>query len=300
MGYSSVTQRAPDADPVAARQELQRIVASPAFEDADRLVRFLDFVVEETLAGRGGLLKESVIGVEVFGRDPGYDPKTDPIVRVQARRLRAKLDNWYQAGGRTSAVRIALPKGGYAPEFGPPPEPEAARTGARSRAAAFRLLAAMSRPSAIRGGRGDPDQSENQAGRAGIAAVYGLSRLPDQSRFFARWDYAGVLLGRSGQRQRGDLRAAAGCRRTAQADHFSASAERNPVWLPDGRHIGFLRDDGADRFAVMVVPVSGRGRTARRGNPGESRGAAAHRVVARREEDLRDGSDRGRASRRRL
>ena len=136
MDYSSVTQRAPDADSVAARQELQRIVTSAAFEDSERLVRFLHFVVEETLAGRGGLLKESVIGVEVFGRDPGYDPKTDPIVRVQARRLRAKLDSWYQTGGQTSTVRIALPKGGYAVEFGAPPASGGGCRGARCEGAA--------------------------------------------------------------------------------------------------------------------------------------------------------------------
>src|SRR5581483_3416130 len=93
---------------------------------SDRLVRFLNFVVEQTLAGSGSLLKESVIGVEVFGRPPAYDPKVDPIVRVQARRLRAKLDTWYQGAGQSSAIRITLPKGGYEPVFAPPPEPEPA------------------------------------------------------------------------------------------------------------------------------------------------------------------------------
>src|SRR5579859_887927 len=99
---SSAAQKAPDAGTgsAAARQELQRIVSSPAFADAGRLVRFLTFVVEETLAGRGDHLKESVIGVEVFGRDPGYDTKTDPIVRVQARRLRSKLETCYETGGQ--------------------------------------------------------------------------------------------------------------------------------------------------------------------------------------------------------
>jgi WD40-like Beta Propeller Repeat len=106
------------------RAELRRIVAGPPFEDAGRLIRFLTFVVEQTLAGNGSFLKESVIGVEVFGRAPGYDSKTDPIVRVQARRLRAKLDAWYQDGGQTSTIRIALPKGGYEPEFAPPPPAE--------------------------------------------------------------------------------------------------------------------------------------------------------------------------------
>ena len=126
MGYSTFTFRDPEPDslPRAAREELRRVVTSPVFEDSERLVRFLTFVVEETLEGRGASLKESVIGVEVFQRDPGYDPKIDPIVRVQARRLRAKLDAWYAAGGQASALRITLPKGGYAPQFGPAPAPE--------------------------------------------------------------------------------------------------------------------------------------------------------------------------------
>jgi len=115
MSYKDVT------DSGAVREELRRIVASPLFEEAGRLVRFLSFVVNETLEGKGGLLKESVIGVEVFGRTTGYDPKIDPIVRVQARRLRTKLDAWYQNGGKGSVIRIALPKGGYEPEFSRPP-----------------------------------------------------------------------------------------------------------------------------------------------------------------------------------
>src|SRR5579872_6467101 len=120
MGYSQ------DVDAAAVRAELTRIIASAPFENAERLVRFLTFVVEKTLAGSGSLLKESTIGVEVFGRPPDYDPKTDPIVRVQARRLRAKLDSWYQGAGQTSAIRIDLPKGGYQPEFRAPQLPEAA------------------------------------------------------------------------------------------------------------------------------------------------------------------------------
>ena len=72
---------------MAARRELQRIVASPAFEDSERLVRFLHFVVEETLAGRGGLLKESVVGVEVFGRDPGAAGLVFGLVRIAAAKI---------------------------------------------------------------------------------------------------------------------------------------------------------------------------------------------------------------------
>jgi len=79
--------------------------------------QFLRFVVERTLAGGGGELKETVIGVEVFGRPPAYDPKADPIIRVEARRLRLKLHEYYAGTGLTDPVPILLPKGRYQPQF---------------------------------------------------------------------------------------------------------------------------------------------------------------------------------------
>src|SRR5258705_13954850 len=80
-------------------EQLNRILASKAFRQADRLKRFLSFIVEETIAGRGERLKEFVVGVEVFGKDASFDPRNDPIVRVQARRLRAQLTRYYREEG---------------------------------------------------------------------------------------------------------------------------------------------------------------------------------------------------------
>src|SRR3984957_10629728 len=107
-----------DADEKTTRQ-LTRILASRAFRQADRLKRFLAFIVEETLAGRGERLKEFAVGVEVFGKDDSFDPRNDPIVRVQARRLRAQLARYYHEEGHDDEVVIELPKGGYAPVFRP-------------------------------------------------------------------------------------------------------------------------------------------------------------------------------------
>jgi serine/threonine-protein kinase len=73
--------------------------------------------VEETVAGRGERLKEFVVGVEVFGKPESFDPRNDPIVRVQARRLRAQLGRYYREEGADAALFIELPKGGYAPVF---------------------------------------------------------------------------------------------------------------------------------------------------------------------------------------
>src|ERR1700682_371661 len=106
---------AADADKI--RHELDRILSSKAFRQVDRLQRFLGFVVNETVAGRGDNLKEFLIGIEVFGKESSFDPRMDPIVRVQARRLRARLSRYYREEGSGDEIVIQLPKGGYAPLF---------------------------------------------------------------------------------------------------------------------------------------------------------------------------------------
>ena len=106
---------APPADGV--RLQLEKILASRHFLRSDRLTRFLRFAVEEALAGNGDQLKEQLIGIEVFDRGSDYDSRIDPIVRVEARRLRAKLKAFYTSSGREDAVIIGLPKGAYVPQF---------------------------------------------------------------------------------------------------------------------------------------------------------------------------------------
>jgi TolB-like protein/Flp pilus assembly protein TadD len=101
----------------SAQQQLERVLASVTFRQVDRLKRFLNFTVSEALAGRGDQLKEYVIGVQVFDKDSTFDPRADPIVRVQARRLRARLARYYREEGGADAVLIDLPKGGYTPVF---------------------------------------------------------------------------------------------------------------------------------------------------------------------------------------
>src|SRR6516165_5417193 len=104
-------------DPEQVRVQLQRILGSATFADAERGSRFVRFVVQAVLEGRSDEVKESVIGVEVFGRSTSFDPKTDPIVRVEAGRLRSRLNTYYQNEGKADPVLISLPKGGYVPEF---------------------------------------------------------------------------------------------------------------------------------------------------------------------------------------
>lgn len=105
----------PTADDV--RLQLDRILSSEPFANSDRLSRFLRYVVERSLAGEGDRLKEYVIGTEVFDRGERYDPRLDSIVRVEAGRLRSKLEEYYTQHGSSDAVIVRMPRGGYAPSF---------------------------------------------------------------------------------------------------------------------------------------------------------------------------------------
>jgi len=113
------------------RNQLQKILSSEVFARNERLIGFLRFVVEQELAGSGDQLKESIIGVEVFGRRPDYDVRQDSIVRTEAGRLRARLIEYYAARGAADPLVIDLPKGGYRPEFrkakATPPSPAPSR-----------------------------------------------------------------------------------------------------------------------------------------------------------------------------
>ena len=104
-------------DAERVRRQLDQILASAEFADAERATSFLRFVVNRVLDRRAGEIKESVIAVEALGRSPSFDPKSDPIVRVEARRLRDRLDSYYRREGADDPVVISLPKGGYVPEF---------------------------------------------------------------------------------------------------------------------------------------------------------------------------------------
>jgi adenylate cyclase len=106
--------------PDRVRGELRRVLASSQFDASDRNRRFLAYVVEETLMGRGQRIKAYSIATLVFGRDAGFDPALDPVVRMEARRLRRSLERFYLVEGDGEFVRISLPKGGYLPKFDDP------------------------------------------------------------------------------------------------------------------------------------------------------------------------------------
>jgi TolB-like protein len=86
---------------------------------ADRASKLLRFLVERHMEGRDDELKESIIGVEAFGRTPDYDPKVDSTVRTEAVRLRARLNKYYSTEGSRDPMVIELPKRGYVPRYQP-------------------------------------------------------------------------------------------------------------------------------------------------------------------------------------
>ena len=99
------------------------MLASKGFANAGRLSRLLRYVVDQTLGGEADQLKEYSVGVEVFDRDDKYDPRLDSIVRVEAGRLRSRLDEYYNGEGAHAPLRITLPRGGYRAHFEARPDP---------------------------------------------------------------------------------------------------------------------------------------------------------------------------------
>jgi hypothetical protein len=103
--------------PSEIRNALDRLLRSRTISGSEKLGQFLTFVVEAVLNGEAEQLKETIIGVSVFGCQPDYDPKVDGIVRSQAWRLRLKLKQYYNSEGLEDPVIIDLPKGHYVPIF---------------------------------------------------------------------------------------------------------------------------------------------------------------------------------------
>ena len=106
-----------ESDQKAIREQLDRILKSGPFHQSRRRQRFLEYIVNETLAGRGERLKGYNIAQEVFDRSEAFDPDVDPIVRIEAARLRDKLREYYEAHGQSDLIRIDLPKGAYTPQI---------------------------------------------------------------------------------------------------------------------------------------------------------------------------------------
>jgi adenylate cyclase len=106
-----------ESDQKAIREQLVRILNSSPFQQSQRRQRFLEYLVNETLAGRSDRLKGYNVALEVFDRPETFDPILDPVVRIEAGRLREKLREYYDANGQRDPIRIDLPKGTYTPHI---------------------------------------------------------------------------------------------------------------------------------------------------------------------------------------
>ncbi|WP_064835634.1 MULTISPECIES: hypothetical protein [unclassified Rhizobium] len=142
--------------------QVERILASEEFHAPQRGRNFLQFVVSETLAGRSGFLKAFTIANVVFGREASFDPQNDPVVRIEAGRIRKALERYYLVAGQADEVIITVPKGGYVPHFeylrdaSAPPQPEKDRENAQ--------------------GVAPPDQTHSPRETHGVALANGRGR----------------------------------------------------------------------------------------------------------------------------
>ncbi|HYT69449.1 MAG TPA: hypothetical protein VEL51_23725 [Vicinamibacterales bacterium] len=255
------SQARSDLSDSAVRAQLDRILGSAVFSRSQQLRRFLTFIVEQTLTGQGHTLKEAVLAHEVYGKGLDFDGGTDPVVRVDARRLRDKLREYYE--GRSDPVVISLPKGSYVPVFeansaspthtAPQvvlPELQASRpvtnpSRARLVVVAVALVAAvMAVVLAWRALRpaDAPAQLLPLASYPGVEGPPALS--PDGNLVAFAW---------SGEVESGptDIYVKAVGSEALQRLTDTPDSESGPAWSADGQSIAFVRD-GSNRHAVLI------------------------------------------------
>jgi Tol biopolymer transport system component len=244
----------------AVRSQLERILASELFKRSERLSAFLRFVTEQALDGRGSSLKEQVLGSELYGKGLEFDGTADPIVRVDARRLRDKLREYYAEFPRDPII-ITLPKGSYQPVFaenlaaatetaeGPTGEPD---FNGRLR---WRWVGAVAGLAAVVGAI----ITWAVIHRAGPAPVHLIKITPFPGQKGAPTlspDGNFVAFASSGPDRNGptDIWVAAvnggEIRKLTETPQYRETA---PAWSPDGAEIAFIRDGNG----VFIIPQSG-------------------------------------------
>lgn len=112
-----MSAESPPPTPAAIAEQLDRMLASAAFRRAERSSALLRYVVDQVTNKRSEQLKEYTLGTDVFERGTNFDPRTDPIVRAEASRLRIRLEDYYRTEGQSDSLIVTLPKGGYVPQF---------------------------------------------------------------------------------------------------------------------------------------------------------------------------------------
>jgi Tol biopolymer transport system component len=252
-----------DSHPVI--KQLDRVLESPVFASSARMQRFLRFIVEARLGGDLAGLKETSVGIAVFDRDPGYDPQTDAIVRVEARRLRSKLQQYYDGIGVLDPLVIQLPTGTYRPEFVkrelpadpitkqlppalPAPVPPKHRRFAWAAAALLLLAAGVCLGWAL--------SRLSSAGNSQTSVVP-LTSYPGQE-FDPRISPDGKQLAFVWDGNTGHYNVYTKLLEVGNPVRvtFGDGHDLHPSWSPDGQYLAFLHVAPAEK-ALMIVPALG-------------------------------------------
>jgi Tol biopolymer transport system component len=241
------------ASPEEVRDFLRGIIGSPEFEGSGRLQSFLEFVVTETLAGRGDHLKEYVIGVEVFKRAADFDPRTDSSVRVGANKLRSRIEEYYRGSGANDRVRISVPKGSYVPSFEVVGCPVPADRTAPNRRWVWLmgglLFAALSCGVYLRGRSSGGTELRRIQVTSGPRAELTPSLSPDGSHVAFSSDLA----------EEGNIDIFIKNIETGILLRLSSDAAREttPAWSPDGRYVAFVRNPGYGGVIILASSSGG-------------------------------------------
>jgi Tol biopolymer transport system component len=233
-----------DLSKEAKRELLERILGAPEFASAERMRHLLRYLWEQEEAP-----KETVIGVAVFGRDAGYDPKVDGVVRSEVRRLRGKLQEYYAGSGSGERVQLEIPKGTYvvvALEKGKTVEREwpVARWKIALGVVAVMLILGAAAAWTWKGEEREVAESYLVTDSVGQAVEPSLSPDGNLLAYTYRGAAPGIYVR---QMDRDEVRRLEG---TGASDSW-------PVMSWDGKRVAYLREEGTNRFAVLVQELSG-------------------------------------------
>ncbi|AFL87473.1 periplasmic component of the Tol biopolymer transport system [Terriglobus roseus DSM 18391] len=249
------TTRGHVTDPVLLENCLQRIQSSAEFVRSDRMVRFLRVVVQHASESRDGRLTERSIGCEVFDRPLDWDPSIDTIVRSEARRLRTKLEQYYERQGGLDPIRISMPKGGYTAEFqlmSPPvsaPEDRTAVSSKPQRSLVFMTAALASVVTALLIWFFHRQQSNDSEARFEVQSIssemgqeYSPALSPDGNTIAYVWD----------DRQSGpDIFLRAWKESAPRRLNVTPAIRLYPSWSHDGASLAYLVVEGEEVFVTI-------------------------------------------------